>query len=122
MPFADCGEQNRQLAHTVSAAPGFPLRYPEHKLMQTLKLLPVLTLCLAGSLANADNVNCSSLTNPQARQECAQHKTAANADCSAISDPQARRECAERKQQNTVDCSKLATAEARQQCARQKAK
>jgi hypothetical protein len=118
----NCGEQSQTLAHTVCAAPGFPLHNSEHKIMQVLKLVPVLTLCLAGSLAKADNVNCSSLTNPQARQECAQHKTAANADCSAISDQQARKECAERKQQNTVDCSKLATAEARQQCARQKAK
>ena len=49
-------------------------------------------------------------------------KTAANADCSTISDPQARRECAERKQDNTVDCSKLGTPEARQQCLKQKAK
>ncbi len=90
--------------------------------MQLAKLIPMLTLCVTASVAMADEVNCSSLSTPQARQECAKHKTAANADCSAISDTQARKECAEHKQQNTVDCSKLATANARQQCLKQKAK
>ena len=90
--------------------------------MRVVKLLPLLILCLASSLGTAQERNCSELTNPQARQECAKHKSGAEVDCSSIADAQARRECAERKQQNGADCSKLATADLRQQCARQKAK
>jgi hypothetical protein len=90
--------------------------------MRVVKILPLLTLCLASSLATAQEKNCSDLTNPQARQECMKRKSSANADCSAISDSQARKECAQRKQQNSADCSKLATAELRQQCLSQKAK
>ena len=63
--------------------------------MQVARMIPILTLCLTGSFAAAKDVNCSAISDPQARQECAKHKTANNADCSAISDPQARKECAE---------------------------
>jgi hypothetical protein len=90
--------------------------------MRIVKILPLLTLCLASSLGTAQEKNCSELTNPQARQECLRRTYGADADCSAISDSRARRECAQRKQQNSADCSKLATAELRQQCLRQKAK
>jgi hypothetical protein len=90
--------------------------------MRVAKILPLLTLCLTGSFAIAQEKNCSDITNPQARQECMKHKSSANVDCSAISDSQARRECAQRKQQNSADCSKLATPELRQQCVSQKAK
>ena len=90
--------------------------------MRVVKTLPLLTLCLAGSLAIAQDRNCSDLTNPQARQECMQRKAGADVDCTNVADAQARRECAKRKQENSADCSKLATAEMRQQCMNQKAK
>jgi hypothetical protein len=38
--------------------------------MRVAKILPPLILCLASSLATAQEKNCSDLTNPQARQEC----------------------------------------------------
>lgn len=90
--------------------------------MRVAKILPLLILCLASSLATAQEKNCNDLANPQARQECMKHKSSANVDCSAISDPKARKECAQRKQENSADCSKLATAELRQQCLSKKAK
>jgi len=88
--------------------------------MRVVRILPLLTLCLAGSLAMPDEKNCSDLANAQARQECMQHKASGDVDCSSISGAEARKECAQRKQQNSADCSKLATPEARQQCAKQK--
>jgi hypothetical protein len=98
-------------------------QYRRHKIMRALKtVLPLLTLCLASSFAQADEKNCSDVSNRQARQECMKRQSNAEADCSAISDAQARQECAQRKQQNGADCSKLETAEAREQCARRKAK
>jgi hypothetical protein len=90
--------------------------------MRVAKLLPLFILCLASSLATAEERNCSDLENRQARQECMQRKANADVDCSTINDSQARRECAQRKQQNSADCSKLATPEMRQQCLNQKAK
>ena len=91
--------------------------------MRVVKIvLPLLTLCLASSLAQADEKNCSDISNRQARQECMKRQSNVEADCSAISDAQARKECAQHKQQNSADCSKLATAEAREQCMKQKAK
>jgi hypothetical protein len=89
-------------------------------MMRVAKILPLLSLCLASSLAIADERNCSELNSPQARQECMKHKASADVDCSTINDAQARKECAQRKNQNSADCSKLATAELRQQCASQK--
>ena len=51
----------------------------------------------------ADEVNCTTLANPQARKVCAEYKVNNNSG-------------------NSVDCSKLATPEARRQFAKQKAK
>jgi hypothetical protein len=90
--------------------------------MRVAKLFPLLTLCLASSLAIAQERNCSELDNAEARQECMQRKANSDVDCSKIDDSRARRECAQRKQQNGADCSKLATAEMRQQCLNQKAR
>jgi hypothetical protein len=88
--------------------------------MQVAKWIPLITLCLAGSFAVADDKNCSDLNNPQARQECNKRKAVSEANCSSINDSKARRECAERKQDNSVDCSKLGSQEARKECARKK--
>jgi hypothetical protein len=89
-------------------------------------LIAISVLGLTGPLAMADDVNCASLANTQARQECLQHKNDSTPDCSKLTDPQARKECAERKANNgngsSVDCSKLANPEARRQCAKQKVK
>jgi hypothetical protein len=90
--------------------------------MRVVKLLPLFALCLAGSLATAEERNCSELDNRQARQECLKRQANVDVDCSTIDDSRARRECAQRKQENGADCSKLATAEMRQQCLNQKAK
>jgi hypothetical protein len=38
--------------------------------MRVAKILPPSILCLASSLATAQEKNCSDLTNPQARQQC----------------------------------------------------
>ena len=90
--------------------------------MRVVKLFPLLTLCLASSLAVAQERNCSDLDNRQARQECLKRQANADVDCSRIEDSQARRDCAQRKPQNGADCSKLATPEMREQCLEQKAK
>lgn|GEM_PF-1666885 len=90
-------------------------------IMQVSKLLPLLTLFLASSLATAEDRNCSDLNNRQARQECAKQKSVRDVDCSSIDDSDARRECAQRKHRNGVDCSKLDDADSRRECARQKA-
>jgi len=94
--------------------------------MQLKCLLAIGFLGLTGLPAMADNVNCASLANTQARQECLRHKNDDAADCSKLTDPQARKECAEHKANNgngsSVDCSKLANPEARRQCAKQKVK
>lgn len=67
--------------------------------MRLAKMLTFVILGLASSLAMAEEVDCSKLASPQARQQCVQHK-----------------------QQNSPDCSKLASPEARQACVQQKAK
>ena len=83
-------------------------------------------LSLSGSLAMADDVNCSAVSNRQARQECLQRKYDNTPDCGKLANPEARKECAEHKANdnngNSVDCSKLASPEARRECAKQKAK
>jgi hypothetical protein len=92
--------------------------------MRLNRLFAIGVLGLAGSMAMADDVNCTALPNPQARQECLQHKYDNTPDCAKLANPDARKECAEYKVNNgnSVDCSKLATPEARRQCAKQKAK
>ena len=82
-------------------------------------------LGLTGSLAMADNVNCTAASNPQARQECMQRKYDNTPDCAKLENPEARKECAEHKANNngnSVDCSKLGSPEARRECAKHKAK
>lgn len=94
--------------------------------MQLKGCFLISVLGLTSSLVMADEVNCTTLANPQARQECLQHKYDNTPDCAKLANPQARKECAEYKVNNnsgnSVDCSKLATPEARRQCAKQKAK
>jgi hypothetical protein len=94
--------------------------------MRLQGLFAIGVLGLSASLTMADDVNCSALANPQARQECLQHKYDSTPDCAKLVNPQARKECAEYKVSNNndsdVECSKLATPEARRQCAKQKAK
>ena len=82
-------------------------------------------LGLTGSLAMADNVNCTAASNPQARQECVQRKYDNTPDCAKLENQEARKECAEYKGKNngnSVDCSKLGSPEARRECAKHKAK
>jgi hypothetical protein len=98
----------------------------ETEIMKLKCLLTIGVLGLAGPLAMADDVSCTALANPQARQECLQRKYDNTPDCAKLTNPQARKECAEYRVNhsngNSVDCSKLATPEARRQCAKQKAK
>ena len=90
--------------------------------MRLTKMLTIVILGLASSLALAEAVDCSKLASPQARQQSAKRKTGAEVDCTNFADPQAKKECVQHKQQNSPDCSKLATPEARQACVQQKAK
>ena len=90
--------------------------------MRLTKMLTIVVLGLTTSLAMAQDVDCSKLASPQARQKCIKEKSGAEVDCTKIADPQAKRDCVEHKQQNSADCSKLATPEARQKCVQQKAK
>jgi hypothetical protein len=87
--------------------------------MRPSKLVLIVVFGLTGSFALADDKNCSDLANPQARQECLQHKYGNNVDCSKLASEQARKECVQYKG-NSVDCSKLATPELRRQCGKQK--
>lgn len=89
--------------------------------MRVVKILSLLTLCLASSLVVADEKNCSDLPNADARQECMKRRSNTDVDCSKVDDRQARRECAQRKEQKGGDCSDLATPELRQECAKRKA-
>ena len=90
--------------------------------MRLTKILAIVILGLTSSLAMAEEVDCSKLASPQARQQCVKQKSGAEVDCTNVADPQAKKECAQHKQQNSPDCSKLATPEARQACVQQKAK
>ena len=90
--------------------------------MRLTQTLTIVILGLASSLAMADEVDCSKLASPHARQQCMKQKSGAEVDCTKVADPQAKKECVEHKQQNSPDCSKLATPEARQACVQQKAK
>jgi hypothetical protein len=96
--------------------------------MKLKNLFAIGALSLTGSLAMADDVNCTAMSNPQARQQCLVHKYDSTPDCAKLASPQARQECATYKVNNkagngdSVDCSKLAAPEARRQCAKQKAK
>lgn len=89
--------------------------------MRVVKALSLLTLCLASSMAIADDRNCGDLSDANARQECMKRRANADVDCSKLDDREARRECAQRKQANGADCGKLDSAEARQECMRRKA-
>ena len=92
--------------------------------MKFASVLPMLTLCVVSSVAMAQDKNCGDIANPQARQECFQHKYGKEVDCSKLTNLSARKECADYKHDNAtaVDCSKLATEELRRQCVRQKTK
>jgi hypothetical protein len=94
--------------------------------MRLKGLFAIGVLSLSGSLAMADDVNCSALSNRQARQECLQRKYDNTPDCGKLANPEARKECAEHKANNnnngnSVDCSKLDNPEARRECAKRKA-
>ena len=93
--------------------------------MRLKHFIAVGILGLTSFAVMADDVNCTALANPEARQQCLVRKYDNTPDCAKLENPEARKECAEFKVKNTgnsVDCTKLATPQARQQCARQKAK
>ena len=82
-------------------------------------------LGLTGSLAMADDVNCTAASNSEARQECLQRKYDNTPDCAKLENQEARKECVEYKGKNngnSVNCSKLPSLEARRECAKHKAK
>jgi hypothetical protein len=87
--------------------------------MRLSKFVLMVILGMSGPFALADDKNCSDLANPQARQECLQHKYGKDVDCSKLGAEQARKECLQYKG-NNADCSKLATPELRRQCGKQK--
>jgi hypothetical protein len=89
--------------------------------MRLIRILPIVLLGLASSVAVAEDKNCSDLASPQARQECLQRRYSSNVDCSKLDNLQARKECLDYKQDHGVDCSKLSTPALRRQCAEKKA-
>jgi hypothetical protein len=88
--------------------------------MRVVRILSLLTLCLASSLVIADEKNCSDISNADARQECMKRRSNSDVDCSKIDDRDARRECAQRKEGKGADCSELGTPELRRECAKRK--
>jgi hypothetical protein len=92
------------------------------KLMRLIRILPIVLLGFASSVALADDKNCSDLNSPQARQECLQRKYSSDVDCSKLDDLRARKECLDYKQDHGVDCSKLDSPKLRRECAEKKAK
>jgi hypothetical protein len=81
--------------------------YKEFKVMRLMKLLPILILSLAGSMAMAkdkdkfDDVNCSNLDSDKLRKECRQRKYGSNdgkkVDCSKLNSDKLRSECRQEK-------------------------
>ena len=71
--------------------------------MRLMKLLPIVILGLASSMAMAkdqyDNVNCSKLDNDNARKACREHKYGSDGkvDCSKLDNDKLRRECRQEK-------------------------
>ena len=49
--------------------------------MRLTKMLTIVILGLTSSLAMAEEVDCSKLANPQARQQCVKQKSGAEVDC-----------------------------------------
>ena len=84
--------------------------------MRFTMTLTIVILGVTSSPAMAAEPDCSALVNPQARQECMQHKYGSDVDCGKLVDPQARKECVEHKagNGNAVQCSTLATEELRE--------
>ena len=83
--------------------------HKEMKVMHLMKLLPIVILSLAGSMAVAndnnknkfDDVNCSNLDNDKLRKECRQRKYGSNdgkkVDCSKLNNDKLRSECRQEK-------------------------
>ena len=82
--------------------------YKEFYIMRLMKLLPIVILCLASSMAVAkddknkfDGVNCGKLDNDKVRKECRQQKYGSNdgkkVDCSKLDNDKRRSECREEK-------------------------
>ena len=79
--------------------------YKDMKIMHLMKLLPIVILSLASSMAVAndsnknkfDDVNCSNLDNDKLRKECRQRKYGSNdgkkVDCSKLNNDKLRSEC-----------------------------
>ena len=76
--------------------------------MRLMKLLPIVILSLASSMAVAkdkdnkfDDVNCSNLDNDKLRKECRQRKYGSNdgkkVDCSKLNNDKLRSECRQEK-------------------------
>jgi hypothetical protein len=104
------------------------LNFRRQEMMRLKGVFAIGVLGVSGSMAMADDVNCTALANPQARQECVQRKYGNTPDCTKLANSEARKECAEYKKNNNngningVDCSKLANPEARRECAKHKAR
>jgi hypothetical protein len=85
------------------------MHYMEMKIMHLMKLLPIVILSLASSMAMAkdkdnnkfDDVNCSNLDSDKLRKECRQRKYGSNdgkkVDCSKLNNDKLRSECRQEK-------------------------
>jgi hypothetical protein len=83
--------------------------YKEMRIMRLMKLLPIVILSLAGSMAMAkdnnknkfDDVNCSNLDGDKLRKECRQRKYGSSdgkkVDCGKLDNDKLRHECRQEK-------------------------
>ena len=65
--------------------------------MRLTTMLPIVILGLSSSLAMAEEVDCSKLASPHARQQCMKQKSGAEVDCTKLATPEARQACVQQK-------------------------
>jgi hypothetical protein len=82
--------------------------FKEIQIMRLMKLLPIVILSLASTMAiakdnnnNKDEVNCGNLNNDKLRKECRQRKYGSNdgkkVDCGKLDNDKLRKECRQEK-------------------------
>jgi hypothetical protein len=91
--------------------------------MRISKVLPIVILSIASSLAMANDKDkdCSEYNNDQKRQECRAEKYD-DGNCSRFDNDRVRKECREHKygHDGKVDCGKLDNDKLRNECREEK--
>ena len=65
--------------------------------MRLITMLPIVILGLTSSLAMAEEVDCSRLASPHARQQCLKQKSGAEVHCTKLATPEAPQACVQQK-------------------------